>query len=205
MKTYNLKIIRIFAVIILTCMLLISLFHIVDYIFIPKYNQITILKKPIRFHGVENSYYLGKCIYVTDSARGLVQVFDTNGYFKAGYNLPTNGGKVWFGTKDDILYCYCVRTDSLFELLDAEIINHQIVDYSNPESFTSDNELAHKHQIDIKKIETFIDDDTSIVLDANASILPLPVFVVLFFVCLFTILQISGVFSKIRFRAFKKI
>ena len=149
MKQSTSKRIKIIAIIFLSLIILVSLLNICDFFFIPKSSDTAVLNKSIKLHGNENCYYIGNDFYVTDSTRGFVQIFDSYGSFKTGYSFPTNGGTAWFGAKNNTLYCYCVRTDTLFTISDSNIINQQTAYYANPEAFASDNELSNNQQIKI--------------------------------------------------------
>ena len=190
-------VIRAFVSLTLLFLILFSVFNVCDYILISKSEMVENISKPMKLYGVEKCFYDDKFIYVTDSNRGMVQIFEPSGAFKNCVSLPTHGGVVWVGMNNNALYCYCVRLQTLFVFRDGEILNQSKNHYINSNDFYASNNLITDNSLVLKKNIVKIG-DKNVLLETSSSCFSIVVYSVLFFTSFASFLFVSGLMKRLK-------
>lgn len=195
---------RIVFGIILLCVATFCFFEIVQYLKIGAAANVQTFSKPKKLYGNEICYQSNPYFYLVDETTGTIHIFNQNGKFLNGVQLPANSGAVWIGTGNN-LCAYCVRKDLLVEITDAKNISQKDVYFSNPEEFYNSLNLTNKSISNIKgnvvHITNNINDE--IVLEIESSSFPIKLYIILFLICMIGYL---AVFMKIDIkRRFNKL
>ena len=157
-------------------------------------------------YGNEKCYQNNQNLYVADDTTGTIHIFNENGAFLNGIQLPTSGGAVWSGV-GNIIYAYCVREDLLVEITDAKNISQKDVYFSNPKEFYDSLNITDKNVIDIDGNIVHIthNNNDAVVLDIESSPLPIDVCTMLFLICMVGYLAVTMKTNiKIRFNKLYK-
>lgn len=176
---------RIVFGIILLCVAAFCFFEIVQYFKIAAVANVQTFSIPKMLYGNEICYQNNSNFYLVDETTGTIHIFNEQGDFLNGVQLPTNGGAVWSGTGNN--FCaYCVRKNLLVEIVDAENISQKDVYFSNPEEFYNRLNLTDKSILNIKGNVVHITNKISdeIVLEVEAISLPIKLYIILLLICM---------------------
>ena len=120
-------------------------------------------------------------IYIGEGERSCIQVYDINGNFQYGFNIPTAGGGFVFGVYNDMLYIITFRTSVYLIINQGKLISQEEIDYdksidlqqkynmSDSNMFIKNN-IVYKISMDnVLSIENKLtDDNTKIKLNTPA-------------------------------------
>ncbi len=104
-------------------------------------------------------------VYLVDCYSAVIQIFNKDGTFRIGYQIPRNGGISWVGVNDK-LYVYCVRTDAIFMTDGESYCYEEGVLYNSKNEFYSENMLNGKQNCKLqgKSIHYNVQDDEKIIM-----------------------------------------
>ena len=99
-------------------------------------EEIIFMQDSISVYGADKLLIDEKYIYIGDSIKNSVQVFNHNGDFIYRVKIPTNGGDFWMGIKNNKIYIYAVRKNVQYEISGNN--SYEATDniyYGNPDIF----------------------------------------------------------------------
>lgn len=186
------KIIKIISSVIVFCIMIffgckfLCFFNINEIQTIEPYSNV----KPV--DGTEKCCFIENEWYVINKTRGIIQVFDNDGSFIKGFQLPTNGGDVWAGTNED-LYVYCVRTDLLYSINSSGYTQEKI-EYANSDEFYKSFDSKKFVNLSTKRI---IDNETQEIQLKAPFDFSLKICLLISAICLMFFFLITGLWKKL--------
>lgn len=74
-------------------------------------------------------------IYIGDTVKGIVQVFDMDGNYNYGIYIPAKGGDFWMGVVEDGLCVYTIRGQERYKINNEKEIEKDSVYYASAIEF----------------------------------------------------------------------
>ncbi len=159
--------------------------------------EIFVKAKPIS--NVQCYHSKDKYVYLVSPKNGLIQIFSYNGEFIKGFNIPSDSGEVWSGS-NDLLYIYCVRSNSQITIDGENLVFEQNVFYSNTYDFYRAKNITNENLCEIRKNVVSIKKDNTeqkIQLKVESSFFSIDLCIILAVICIMGFLIVSGLLKKI--------
>lgn len=178
--------------IILLCVALFFFIQIVQYLKIGAVKNVQTFAEPKVLYGNEKCYQNNQHLYILDDTTGTIHIFNKNGKFLNGIQLPTSGGDVWSGM-GNTFYAYSVRNNLLVEVFDTGNISQKNSYFSNPNDFYDSLNIFEKNGIDVdgNMVSMTNNENTVVILDIKTSALPIDLCTILFFICMLVFLAVT--------------